>query len=183
MATRVITSLASPEWAALFTTFTDSAFRLEGLQHYTMDDEAEAFARFCAGQDPHVNLSWWTGLARGNTAAGRRMARVRVITEPPSDYTRFELAHYPAMVAAGDDIQVITTPEGTWPPGLPRHDFWLFDDRDVWILDYDHTGTFLGAELRTDPETVTSHQRWRDAAIGQAIPVSEYLAQASRNTS
>ena len=112
MAARVITSLASKEWGALFTGFTRSAYRLEALQHYTDPSEREAFARFCAGQNPQIDLSWWTGLARKQTAAGRSMSRVRVIIEPPSDYTRFELVAYPIMATAGDDIRIISVSPG-----------------------------------------------------------------------
>jgi len=176
MARRTITSLASPDWAALFGSFTGNAFRLEGLQHYTDPGEQEAFARFCAGKDPKVDLSWWIGLVKGHAAAGRRMSRVRVVIEPPSDYTRFELVHYPAMVAAGDDIQIISTTPDTWPADLPRHDFWLFDDLEVWILHYDDAGTFLRAELHDDAESITSHLRWRDAALSRALPLIDYLA-------
>lgn len=177
---RRITSTASPEWADLFTGFTRSAFRLEGLQHYTAPDEAEAFARFRAGEDPDVDLSWWLDLAKGHTAAGRSMCRVRVVVEAPSDYTRFELAHFPTMVEAGDDIRIIAVAPGSWPGGVPHHDFWLFDDRDVWILEYDRDGGFVCAELLDDPRTVAKYLRWRDAALAQAIPVRDYLTTAPR---
>lgn len=40
-----------------FTSFTRSAFRLEGLQHYTDLGEHEAFERFRAGKDPDVDLA------------------------------------------------------------------------------------------------------------------------------
>ncbi|HEV2376240.1 MAG TPA: hypothetical protein VGS19_29230 [Streptosporangiaceae bacterium] len=180
MARRVITTVGCPEWAGLFTGFTSSAFRLEGLQHYTAADEQEAFARFQAGLDPGVDLSWWCGLARGHRAAGRRMARVRVVAEPLTDYTRFELAHFPAFVEAGDDIRVIPVASGAWPRGLPRHDFWLFDDHEVWILAYDRAGTFLKAELHKDRRTVTDHLRWREAATRLAIPLREYIATPAR---
>lgn len=108
------------------------------------------------------------------------MSRVRVIIEPPSEYTRFELLAYPVMAAAGDDIRIISVRPGDWPPDVPRHDFWLFDERDVWMLDYDPAGVLRSAELRDDPRTVQDHLRWRDAALGQAAPVSEYLAAGAR---
>lgn len=179
----MITSTASPEWTRLFTTFTRSAFRLEGLQHYAEPDEAEAVARFCAGQDPEVDLSWWLGLARGHTSAGRIMSRVRIIEEPPTDYTRFELACYPAMVEAGDDIRIIAGPPTAVHHGLPSHDFWLFDDRDVWVLTYDPAGVFLCAELLDDPRAVADHLRWRDLAVAQSISVHDYLSTAEKRAS
>src|SRR5215470_9013461 len=146
-AQRIITSLASLEWAALFTSFRRSAFRLEGLQHYSVPDEAEAFARFRADKDPKVDLSWWLGLAKNHTAAGRKMSWVRVVVESLSDYICFELVHFPLLAAAGDDIRIIAVAPGVWLTGVPSHDFWLFDDRDVWILRYDQDGAFVEAEL------------------------------------
>jgi len=183
MAARVITSLASKEWVALFTGFTRSAFRLEALQHYTDPSEREAFARFCAGQDPQVNLSWWTGMTRKQTGAGRSMSRVRVIVEPPSDYTRFELVAYPVMAAAGDDIRIISVSPGTWPSGVPHEDYWAFDDRDIWVMRYDDAGVFHRAELLDDPDQILDRLRWRDAALAQAIPVNDYLGITARRAS
>lgn len=111
------------------------------------------------------------------------MCRVQVVIEPPSDYTRFELAHFPAMAEAGDDIRIIAVALGTWPAGVPHHDFWFFDDRDVWALNYDDAGTFLSAELRDDPRVITDHVRWRDGVLRQSIPVSEYLAMSAPRVS
>lgn len=183
MGRRFITAIPGAEWGALFTGFTRSAFRLETLQHYTAPDEREEFARFLAGAAPQPELSWWTELARMHTAAGRTMSRVRVIVEPPSDYTRFELAAYPVMAAAGDDIRIISVSPGTWPAGVPHEDFWLFDDHDLWVMNYDQAGVLLNAELLDDRQTVADHLRWRDVALDQAIPVNDYLAAGSRRAS
>lgn len=178
---RIITSDTTLEWGALFTGFRRSGFRLEGLQHYTGPPaEAEAFARFQAGEDSGVDLSWWLSLAREHTAAGRTMSRVRVVVEPASPYTLFELELFPQLTAAGDDILIIPVAPGTWPAGLPRHDFWLFDEQRVWILTYNEDGAFVQAELHDDPRTVADHLRWRDAALRQAIPVNDYLRAAAR---
>ena len=179
MARRVITGVPGPEWAALFSPgFARSAFRLETRQHYSMADEREPFERFRAGSDPRLDLSWWTGLASAHAAAGHSMSRVRVIVEPPTDYTRFELYAYPAMIAAGDDIRVISTMPGAWPDGVPQHDFWLFDDQDLWLLNYDQAGTLVSAMQADDPDELNRHRRGRDAALARAVAVRDYLAPA-----
>lgn len=180
MAARHITSTTDPEWGRLFTGFRRSAFRLEGLQHYTEPGEVESFAKFRAGEDPQIQMDYWLGLAAEHRAAGRTMARVRVIIEPPSDYTRFELSVYPAMTDAGDEIRIVSVAPGSWPADLPRHDFWLFDDERVWVLDYDGVGFMRGADLYADPQTVAQHKRWRDIALAQSVPVHDYLAAHSR---
>jgi hypothetical protein len=183
MARRIISTIPGQEWAALLTGFTRSAFRLETFQHYSAPDEVEALARFRAGEDPRIDLAWWTDLARTHTDAGRTMSRVRVIVEPPSEYTRFELVAYPVMAAAGDDIRVISVEAGRWPADVPHHDYWLFDDRDVWVLNYDQEGVLLSAELQDDGQVVLDHLRWRDAALAQAIPIGDYLAVTAHRAS
>jgi hypothetical protein len=177
---RRIGSTDDAEWAALFTGFQRSAYRLEGLQHYAEPDEAEAFARFLNGEDPKLDMSWWLSLAAEHKAAGRNMTRVRVIVEPITDYTRFELAHYPAMDAAGETIRVITTAGGSWPAGVPPHDYWLFDERDLWLMNYAPDGSLLFAELVDEPDEVAQHIRWRDVALAQSVPLRTYLSTLAR---
>ena len=93
-------------------------------------------------------------MARKQTVGGRTMSRVRVIIEPPSDYTRFELVAYPIMAAAGDDIRIICVPPGTWPAGSSARGLLGFDDHDVWVMRYDEAGVLLNAELLDDPRAV-----------------------------
>ncbi|MFB6722884.1 DUF6879 family protein [Kribbella sp. NPDC056345] len=170
------------EWLSLFEDFSQSAFRLEGLQTYdATGEEEEAVARFLADGTYDLDLSWWTSMVKGHTDSGHKMTRVRVIVEPLTDYTRFELAGYPQMDAAGDEIRIIEAPEGTWPEGVPQHDFWLFDDRDVWQMHYDDAYAFVGAELVSDPDDIAEHLRWRDAAIAQSVPLADYLAKAAHD--
>jgi hypothetical protein len=183
MAARTITAIPGSEWAALFTDFKQSAFRLEARQHYTAPDEQDEFGRFLAGEEPRPELTWWTELTRGHVAAGRTMSRVRVIVEPPSDYTRFELAAFPIMAAAGDDIRIISVSPRSWPPAVPHEDFWIFDDKHLWILHYDETGFLHSAELVNDPQVVAAHLRWRDAALELSVPVNDYLATRTRKAS
>jgi hypothetical protein len=67
-------------------------------------------------------------------------------------------------------------PEGGRPRDLPLHDFWMFDDRDVWKMHYYENFRFAGAELLDDPDVVLQHLRWRDLALSRAVPLHEYLA-------
>ncbi|MGH3237423.1 MAG: DUF6879 family protein, partial [Streptosporangiaceae bacterium] len=46
---RRITDLDSPEFAALFTSFRYTAYRLEALQHYGVGYEDESFRAFASG--------------------------------------------------------------------------------------------------------------------------------------
>ena len=58
------------------------------------------------------------------------MSRVHVVSEPVSDYVRFELLHvYPANVEAGEDVRILGRAKAEAQPGPSCDgDFWLFDD-------------------------------------------------------
>jgi hypothetical protein len=164
------------EWAALLTSYTRSAYRLEGQQVYSDPDEDAALARFLDGQPPAIDLSRTISRTHAQVAAGRTKTRVRVIIEPPTDYTRLELVIYPELAAAGEDILIIAVPEGDWPAGLPTYDYWLFDDREVWRMHYNDDHTARGAELLEGEDVLADHLQWRDNALRQAVPLQGYLA-------
>lgn len=105
--------------------------------------------------------------------AGKTMRRVRAVTRPLTDYTRWEFAWgFAYNVRAGEDIRILDV---TGRPGLtlPDHDFWLFDDRHVVKLLYRPDGTQIGRELAERPD-LGSYLTWRDAAWEQAVPFADY---------
>jgi hypothetical protein len=178
--TRWITSTAQPEWSDLFTGYTKSAFRLEGQQTYSSPSEDATLARFVAGQPLELDLTWTKSRTRAQVAAGRTKTRVRVVVEPPNDYTRLELFVYPELAEAGEEIRIISVPEGHLPTDLPPYDFWLFDDHDVWRMHYDDTYRFVGAELIEDEDAINQHLQWRDVALARSVPLNDYLASRQR---
>jgi hypothetical protein len=167
-----ITSLDDPALGRLFTGVRRSWFRLETLQHYEVDYEREEFAAFLHGEHPGIVPGPWEEMIASHAAAGRRLSRVHVITEPVSDYIRYELAYYEISAAAGEDVRLIPVPEGEWPSGVPQADFWLFDERDVWVMAYDEEGRFLFAEQRRRDRRKAI--RYRDAAMAQSVPLADY---------
>jgi hypothetical protein len=149
---------------------------LEGQQMYFNPAEDVYLERFLSGKPLDFDLTWRLSRTRAQTTPERTTTTVRIVVEPPTIYTRWELTVYPLLVDAGEDVRIIAVPEGGRPRELPLHDFWLFDDRDVWKMHYHENFRFAGAELLDDPEAVAQHLRWRDLALTRAVPVHEYLA-------
>ncbi len=155
-------------------------FRLETLQNYGNSGEDPALAAFLAGQ-PHLLTPAkraWTALVRDRTAAGCVMQRVHIVTEPITDYLRFELTWgYQPNVEAGEDIRIIPVAVGQqWPPELPRlTDFWLFDLSVLYALRYDQDGAWLATEEVTDPAAIKQACLWREVALQRALPWRSYL--------
>jgi hypothetical protein len=176
MHSRLIRAPAGPEFARLFTDVRQSWFRLETLQRYDAAYERDDFAAFLR-RDPITTAPGpWQAMIRDHVAAGRQLARVHVIEEPLTDYIHYELNAYVPNVEAGEDVRLIPVRSGTWPEELPRHDYWLFDDSRLWLMDYSPAGAFEAARLIDDPVVVDEHRRWRDAAIASSIRLADYQA-------
>ncbi|MGQ0840756.1 DUF6879 family protein [Actinokineospora sp.] len=147
--------LGRAEFAKLFTTFTDSAFRLETLTAYREPHEADAVSRFAAGLPPDDTwASDYLDLLRSLPSNGRRVERVRVLDVPPTEYQRFvmDLAAR-CNVPAGEQLRVLDRPDAA-ALGVPLdEDFWLFDNQVVATLHF-VDGTFTHAILVTDPAKI-----------------------------
>ncbi|MFB7634308.1 DUF6879 family protein [Streptomyces sp. NPDC056149] len=163
--------LSGEQFGRLFDAFERTGFRLETLSEYDVEEEREEITRFLAGQD--MGPDWadnpWV---RSMTDKGKRVSRVHVLTSPLTDYLRYELAAYPGNIQAGESIGIIDLAEQA-VTGLPDHDFWLFDDRQVYRMHYTEKGAFIGAEL-LPPNKLSTYRSYRDVALRHAVPFAEY---------
>lgn len=178
MPTQLIPPGAS-EFPARFDAFSYSVFRLETLQSYGNSGEDAAFAAFQAGDPPpppDPSAQEWDAMIRRNAQAGRVQQRVHVVTEPLTGYMRFELSGYARSVEAGEDVRIVHVAEDdSWPPDVPKLDYFLFDSSEMYRHHYDDTGGWLGTEPICDPAMIASACRWRDAALRRSIPWEDYL--------
>jgi hypothetical protein len=159
----------------LFYSFDHTAFHLEVQDSYHTPDEAGPFELFLTGQ--YDDLEWhqpWLGLVRDVTALGKSIRRVRVVSVPHADYTRWGLTIAPHNIAAGEDIR--------WLPRnlvdaetLTVDDYWLLDDNLVVFTVFEPTGRFGGGAATNDPRIVSYCREVRDRAWMKAIPHSEYV--------
>ncbi|MFD7735797.1 DUF6879 family protein [Kitasatospora phosalacinea] len=165
--------LKGEDFGRLFQAFERTAFRLETLAVYDVDEEREEFAAFLAGKGLPAERSdnpW----VRSMTDLGKQVARVHVLSSPLSDYLRYELASYPGNVKAGESIGIIDTARQE-VAGLPDHDFWVFDDTEVYRMHYTEAGQFIGGEP-LPADRLGEYLRYRDIALAHAVPFREYAA-------
>lgn len=127
----------------LFSNFEHSAFRLEGLPEYRVADEADALEVFRRTQSPPPGFNAdWGDLVQKNISAGKTMSRLRLFSDPLTDYEKFEIRGYEAGLAAGESIRVASRKV------LPyEFDFWAFDDKWIARMDYGSNGEWFGADV------------------------------------
>lgn len=169
--------LAPGEFNQLWDTFEHTAFKLETRDRYDVPSEQESLRRFLAGQpDPDRAARPWLARMKAATGQGKRVTRVRVVSEPHSDYVRWLLAGTPLNAEAGEDIRYVPRPLAD-KAGLPERDFALFDSRTLVLLNFDEQDRPLPHELVDDPAEVVRYSRVRDSAWRHAVPYGEYLAR------
>ena len=169
--------LQGPAFEDLFRTFAQTAFHLEVDDAYDTPEESEPFRRFLAGEPD--DLAWhrpWLDLVRATTQTGRRVERVRIVTVPHGDYTRWGLTVAPHNIAAGEDIR--------WLPrqlldglDVTADDFWLFDRHQVVFTLFTPEGAFSGGAETRDPVIVDRCVRVRDALWPMGIPHADYTTR------
>jgi hypothetical protein len=144
-----------PSFGELIAACERSAVHLETRDVYAVDYEAEAFSAWKAGHrlDPADRGSWWNEFLQqiaDAVARGVSVRRARVVSEPVTDYMRYEYDITFRNIVAGESVR--------WRPRrlasdlcVPCNDFWVFDERVVRLHYFSGDGQLLGFELSEDP--------------------------------
>jgi len=148
---------------------------LETRDTYDAPYENESLRKFLA--DEPDDLPWiqsWLTMLRDATAEGCRFARVRVVTMPLTDYSRFGVWCAQFTNSAGEDIRYLPRDQAH---ELPDHDYWLFDSRKLVKMHFDQQDRFLGGEVIDDPAVILQHNYWRDAAWHRAVRRDDFATE------
>ncbi|GAB2929481.1 DUF6879 family protein [Streptomyces mayteni] len=155
-----------------------TAVHLEMRDVYGIEDEAEEFASWRAsggGMDP----AWaearrgWLDTVRGAVARGVIMRRARIVSEPVTDYIRYEHAGTPLNIQAGEEVRWLPRRRAS-DIALPGNDFWLFDNRLVRFNHFTGDGASAGPEVADDPAVVKLCAEAFEAVWERAAPHADF---------
>jgi hypothetical protein len=118
----------------------------------------------------------WLAMIREATAEGKRFSRVRVVSLPLTDYSRFGVWCAQFTGGAGEDIRYLVRDQAD-AVGLPSHDYWLFDSRKLVRMHFDDNDAFLGGEVVEGPADIVQYNYWRDAAWHHAMRRDEFAKE------
>jgi len=167
-----------PPFAELLADCQRSAVHLEMRDVYGVANEDADFAAWKDGyrHDPADRDSWWypfLTLVSDAVARGVEFRRARVVSEPVSDYIRFEHSCTFQNIAAGEAVR--------WLPRrlasdllLPGNDLWIFDDRLIRFGLFSGDGAFIENVTDNDPATGKRCADTFEAVWERAIPHAPY---------
>lgn len=169
--------LTPADFNNLFHRFKHEAFRLEVQPVYVLDYEQEAVDEFLRGEPRPVNeldfYADWLRQIKAATDEGRQILRVRVLTDPPTDYQRWEVWAGRWNIEAGEQIRYLDR-DAAAKAGVPlTDDWWLFDRERLARMRFADDGTALGGYVVTDKKIVQQHCVWRDLAVRASSPAPE----------
>lgn len=121
--------------------------------------ENESLRKFLAQEKD--DLPWmqeWLTMIHDATAKGRRFTRVRVVSLPITDYSRFGVWCAQFTNGAGEDIRYLSRDRADVEQ-LPNHDYWLFDSRKLVRMHFDDADAFLGGEVIEDANEVVRDRK------------------------
>ncbi|GHE98669.1 hypothetical protein GCM10018785_73280 [Streptomyces longispororuber] len=171
-------SSSEPTIAELMDNCTRTAVHLEMRDQYGVAAEADDFRTWLETGELDTDPSsegWapWVDLVSRAVTRGVAVRRARIVSEPVSDYVRYEHASTEVNTHAGEEVR--------WLPRrrasticLPGNDFWLFDDRIVRWGYFSGDGALVGHETSEDPAAAKLCGDAFAAVWERAIPHAAY---------
>ncbi|MFH8739011.1 DUF6879 family protein [Streptomyces sp. NPDC017964] len=166
---------SAPTFDDLLAGAKSSAVHLELRDTYYSNPRFEAWQR---GErvDWNDRASWWRPFHQQIADAvgrGVRVRRARVVSEPVTQYIRWEYYQTRANLAAGEDVRWLPRAAAT-ELLLPVNDFWIFDDEVIELHHFSGAGQFLRDEFSAVPALVKQHAAAFEQVWDNARPHDQY---------
>ncbi|MEC4015158.1 DUF6879 family protein [Streptomyces sp. H27-D2] len=126
--------------------------------------------------DPADRSSWWRpflDVVVEATGRGVEMRRARIVSEPVTDYIKYEYDVTFPNVMAGELVRWLPRRKAA-DIALPGTDLWMFDGSSVLFTYFSGTGEVVDREWRTEPVVVDLVSAAFEAVWERATPHEGY---------
>lgn len=151
--------------------------KIELRDHYGIDTHFTAWASGDLATVAASYQSWRDQFASGYVQAGRRLQRVRVVSEPLSDYQRMALTYSGITADLGEGLRWLPRRLVSAVP-LPGNDCFVLDGQAVLFNVFDAAADDLvETQYSADPAVVKFCRDAFEAAWALATPHKDYHTQ------
>ena len=163
-----------PKFEELLNAVERSAVHLEMRDGYSKTHHA--YVAWSRGEavDPRAVWPEWFPLVGRVVRTGGHVLRARIISEPVSEYVRFQYSVTSGLnLASGEQVRWLPR-RHTSDIALPGNDFWLFDERIVMWNHFNGDGESTGYEVTDDLALVELCNAAFTSVWERAIPHESY---------
>ncbi|NWF31279.1 hypothetical protein HW130_34500 [Streptomyces sp. PKU-EA00015] len=169
---------SAPRFDDLLAAAERSAVHLEMRDQYGVSGEADDFNTWlstgkCDTDPGSAYWAPWVDLISKAVARGVTVRRARIVSEPVTDYIRYEHAGTAVNVQAGEQVRWLPRRQAS-DIALPGNDFWLFDGRLVRWNHFTGNGASAGPEDVEDPAVAKLCGDAFEAVWERAVPHDQY---------
>ncbi|ROO90596.1 hypothetical protein EDD29_8327 [Actinocorallia herbida] len=168
-------SASKPTFAELLSECVTSAVHLEMHDRHLTTDPA--FLAWKAGQ-PHEEdtepYRVFRALVSDTVARGVVARRARIVSEPVSDYVRWEHSLTEPHNIAAEELVRWLPRERASALALPGNPFWVFDGRLVRFSIFDGDGALVGHQFTEEPAIVEFCTSAFETVWGRATDHADY---------
>ncbi|MBC3841802.1 hypothetical protein GXW82_20985 [Streptacidiphilus sp. 4-A2] len=169
-----------PSFDELLADSNHSAVHLEMRDAYGVGGESSGFSRWLRtgerDNDPTSDY-WrdWVQQIRASVDRGVVIRRARIVSEPVTDYIRYEHGGTNVNLASGEEVRWLPRQQAS-DIALPGNDFWVFDGKTVVFNHFTGAGDWAvpPKELRTEPKVVALCASAFEAVWERAIPHEKF---------
>jgi len=168
-----------PPFADLLAECRSSAIHLEMRDVYGVADEDEDFSAWRTGRrhSPETRSEWWNSFhdsVSQAVARGVSIRRARIVSEPVTEYIRYEHSCTFQNVLAGEQVRWLPRRQAS-DLLIPGNDFWIFDDALIRFGLFSGDGAFVEHVLSSDPDVIKNVTGAFEGVWERAIPHEQYL--------
>ncbi|MEU7329481.1 DUF6879 family protein [Streptomyces parvus] len=167
---------SAPSFGELLGRCQRSAVHLEMRDSYAPTERFEAWRR-----GERINWtdrdSWWhpyDQLISDTVARGVTIRRARIVSEPVSEYIRWEHYVTHANVTAGEQVRWLPRRSATGI-ALPGNDFWLFDGTLLRVHHFSGDGAVVEDEITDEPAIADLCRSAFETVWQLAIPHEQFM--------
>lgn len=150
-----------------------TAFHLEMRDSYTPSDPTYLAWKRGEQLDFQAVFQPWADLVREAVGRGVTVRRARIVSEPVTDYIKFEYATTGMNIAAGEDVRWLPRRQAS-DIALPGNDFWILDGGLVRFGHFSGDGEVLGEEWTEEPAVARLCADAFDSVWERAVPHEAY---------
>lgn len=171
-------AIERPAFVQFFSSYRESAFRWESFPSYKLAAEEALLRQYAANEPrPDMHFSAWENTLKGATDSGKRFIVTRLVPSDPNSYFDLEVDwSYGPFERAGQISRFILPGEASQEMQImAKHDFWLFDDSTVVLMQYSPNGEPIGrrlALLADSPREVSYFVNFAGRILGGSIDLT-----------